>query len=731
MAESIDCAGVQDCIASRPDCNPPNATVTPATLPPKSAFRRYSRKALIAICAVCTLAVSVAQRYFKPLHDLEFSADDVLANVGKRAPVNSEVVFLAIDQASTSLDHIELSEIEATPALKLMESGFPWRRSVYPLILDRLFDAGAKVVVMDLLFLNETDADPEFRAALEKYRDRVIIGSNFDSGTRVGGAIAMHAMPTQSLIKVTKPADNRVAYVNFWPDLDGVVRRAHYGVRASDVFGGMPEADEDTFDSLAGKTLKKSGHGALVPPPIEPHRIRFAGPGNTFVPRSLCDIFDAKQWTRARYGNGEFFRGKIVLIGPQGDRFHDVQPTPFGSMAGPEVHLNAINAALQRAFLRETPAPVVWALIAAAGALAWALCHWFRGPLARLGSFVAANVAWLGTAYLLYNHANLIIPMVAPLIALTLSGVGCLGWDFFLERLERTRVRSVLDKYVSKNVAELVLSEGDAFAGALKGQRRIVTVLFSDIRGFTAMTEEAVPEEFIAQLNEYFFEMVEAVLAGGGTLQNFIGDAVLAAWGDTRKLDPATGAYEAVRTALRMSDALKKLNERWANQEGRRILGIGIGIKQGEAILGSVGHPQRMNFTALGDTVNTAARLEGATKHLKTEMLVEETIEELTRDRFHFRRVDSLRLKGKSKATAVFTVLGEKPAPAPVWLAEYHRAVDLYHARMFREAAEVFRKLGEELKDDPLCAMYATRCDLYAEAPPSADWDGSFTMTEK
>lgn len=98
--------------------------MTPATPPLKSAFRRYSRKALIAICAVCTLAVSVAQRYFKPLHDLEFSADDVLANVGKRAPVNSEVVFLAIDQASTSLDHIELSEIEATPALKLMESGF-------------------------------------------------------------------------------------------------------------------------------------------------------------------------------------------------------------------------------------------------------------------------------------------------------------------------------------------------------------------------------------------------------------------------------------------------------------------------------------------------------------------------------------------------------------------------------------------------------------------------------
>lgn len=705
--------------------------MTPATSPAKSAFRRYSRNALIAICAACTLAVSVTERYFQPFQNLESSAEDVLARIGKCAPVNSEVVFLAIDQASTRLDHIPLSEIEASPALKLMEGTFPWPRNVYPLILDRLFDAGAKVVVMDLLFLNERDEDPGFRAALDKYHDRVIIGSNFDGGPRMKGTIAMHAMPAPSLIKVTKPADDRVAYVNFWPDLDGVVRSARYGVTAADVFGGRPEPDEEVFDSLAARVLKKAGHATLVPRTMEPQRIRFAGPGNTFLPRSVCDIFDVTQWTRARYENGAFFRGKIVLIGPQGDLYHDTHPTPFGSMAGPEVHLNAINAALQGTFLRETPRFVLNLLIAVAGVLAWALCHWFHGPLARLGSLVVANAAWLGTALLLYNHANLIIPMVAPMLALTVSGVGCLGWDFFLERNERTRIRSVLDKYVSKNVAELVLAESDAFAGALKGQRRIVTVLFSDIRGFTAMTEEAVPEEFVAQLNEYFFEMVEAVLAEGGTLQNFIGDAVLAAWGDTRTLDPATGAYHAVRTTLRMSAALRKLNQQWAAQPDRRGLAIGIGINQGEAILGSVGHPQRMNFTAMGDSVNTAARLEGATKHLRTETLVEESIEALTRDRFHFRRVDSLRLKGKSRATAVFTVLGEKSGEPPPWLAEYHRAVELYHARMFREAGEVFGKLSGELKDDPLCIMYSARCERFVETPPPADWDGSFTMAEK
>ncbi|MEO6739743.1 MAG: adenylate/guanylate cyclase domain-containing protein, partial [Chthoniobacteraceae bacterium] len=273
--------------------------------------------------------------------------------------------------------------------------------------------------------------------------------------------------------------------------------------------------------------------------------------------------------------------------------------------------------------------------------------------------------------------------------------------------------------------------EGDAFAGALQGQRRTVTILFSDIRGFTAMSEESVPEEFIAQLNEYFFEMVEVVLAESGTLQQFIGDAVLAVWGDTRTMEPEKGAYLAVRTTLRMIEALGKLNAKWSGVTGRRQLKVGIGINQGEVIVGSVGHPLRMAFTVMGDSVNTAARLETATKHFGCAILVEETVEILTRGRFHYRRVDWVRFKGKTRPNAVFTVLGESTAPPPPWLVEYHRAVDLYRAREFRTAAEIFRKLGDELKDDALCEMYSARCESYAVTPPPDDWDGSYTMTEK
>ncbi|MEO6787003.1 MAG: adenylate/guanylate cyclase domain-containing protein [Chthoniobacteraceae bacterium] len=709
--------------------------MTPDSQSAKSAYRRYSRRPLIAICFLCTALVAVTQAIFQPLRNAEFSAEDLLLRLGRPAPANPELVFLAIDQASCKLDQIGLAEIEASPGLRLMSQGFPWPRTVYPLILDRLFEAGAKVVVIDLLFVSPRDDDGAFRAALDKYRDRVVIGSNFDSGERDNGGIQKHirthVVPSASLIAPKVRLDDRIAFVNFWPDLDGVVRRAHYGVTISEVFGDTPQPGEEIIGSLAARALEKSGHGDLVPKGTAPRRIRFAGLPGTFAAHSACDIFDLKQWSRPDYRNGEFFRGKIVLLGPEGELFHDVVRTPVGSIAGPELHLHAMNAALQREFLRETSLITNYLLIAGAGALAWALCHWFRGPLFRLGSLVLAAAAWLAAAMALYNYAGLFILTVAPLIALTSSGVGCLGWDFFLERRERARVRSVLDKYVAKNVAELVLAEGDAFAGAIQGQRRTVTILFSDIRGFTTMSEESVPEEFIAQMNEYFYAMVEVVLAEGGTLQNYIGDAILAVWGDTRSMEPKTGAYQTVRTALLQGVALRKLNEGWAGRADRWQLNIGIGVNQGEVIVGSVGHPLRMSFTVMGDTVNTAARLESATKQFGCGILVSESVEALTRDRFHYRRVDLIRLKGKTKPDAIFTVLGETSTPPPPWLGEYHRAVDLYHAREFRTAGEIFRKLGEELRDDVLCAMYSERCNGYMDAPPPGDWDGSYTMTKK
>lgn len=326
----------------------------------------------------------------------------------------------------------------------------------------------------------------------------------------------------------------------------------------------------------------------------------------------------------------------------------------------------------------------------------------------------------------------MLIPMAMPL--LVFCGIGLFGlvFKFVLEQMERARVRSVLDRYVSRNVAELVLTESDEFEKALLGQRRWVTALFSDIRGFTTMTEGSVPEELVEQLNEYFYKMVDAVLAADGTLQQFIGDAIMAIWGNTHTLEPAAGAYQAVRTALAMQAALAELNARWAGNPSRRQYRIGIGVNHGEVIVGSLGHPRRMEFTTIGDGINTAARLETATQYFGGVILVGEAVESLTRDKFHYRRVGLIRFKGKTKAIEVYTPLGERGAALPGWVEGYHGAIGLYRQREFERAEAAFEAASAEMGgEDCLCEMYLKRCREYIAAAPAADWDGAWTLTEK
>jgi adenylate cyclase len=290
----------------------------------------------------------------------------------------------------------------------------------------------------------------------------------------------------------------------------------------------------------------------------------------------------------------------------------------------------------------------------------------------------------------------------------------------------------VLDRYVSKNVAKTILDDRRSFVEALKGRKQPVTVLFSDIRGFTTMTEVSDPDKLVDQLNEYFLDMVGGVLKHEGTLQKFIGDAIMAVWGDTHSRGLEADARGAVETALLMRAALAKLNSAWKDNPDRKKYSIGIGVNHGSVIVGNIGHPQRMEFTVLGDGVNLAARLESATKQFHTDILIGEEVEKLTRENFVYRTVDLLTVKGKSKPVEVFGLLSDRTVAPPAWLARYHEGIQLYRARKFSEAAALLESVRKEIGgEDFLCAMYASRCVAYEISPPPADWDGSFTLSEK
>jgi len=216
---------------------------------------------------------------------------------------------------------------------------------------------------------------------------------------------------------------------------------------------------------------------------------------------------------------------------------------------------------------------------------------------------------------------------------LNLTGIGGLALDIAHERREKMQIRSTLERYVSRNVVEELIDNPAQYTRALGGDLRHVTILFSDIRSFTRAAATMDSRALVAQLNEYFAVMVECVFRYGGTLDKFIGDAVMAVWGNARSAGPEADATNAVRCALAMRDALEKLNARWSEQ-GRPPFRMGIGINSGEVVVGNIGSPHRMEFTVIGDAVNIAWRLQEKTKQGPSNLLLGETVAALLGEEF-------------------------------------------------------------------------------------------------
>jgi adenylate cyclase len=597
---------------------------------------------------------------------------DSLARVGRKTPPNPDLVFLAIDSNSVGLEEnadlgdlygFKSTDSDQAHALKLMSERWPWSREVYGLVLERLVGAGAKVVIFDLTFPTATDQDASFRIALDRYKDRVVIGSNFVSATSHGFS-TLHTSPPETLVPQTVPMDDRVAFVNFWPDADDVVRSGQFRVTSEVVQGSAPLPDSEIFLSLAARGLTKAGYSSSIPPGLDSHSFRFtAPPREGFPPHSIFEIFIPDYWNH-NYASGEFFRGKIVVVGGDGNWQHDEHATPFGSMPGPEIHLNAINAALHGEFIREVSLGLAAALTALAGAIAIALTLSVRSPWHRLVALgmMDGGAAWV--AFLLFDHASIYVPLVAPMLELNLTVLLGLISDLAWERVEKNRVRRTLERYVSKNVVRELLDDPKAYVQSLGGVVRPVSVLFSDIRGYSMVSARTDPHALVSQLNEYLTAMVECVFRFGGTLDKFIGDAVMAVWGNTRSEGVRNDATNAVRAALAMRMELKRLNAEWTKR-GLPQLRIGAAINHGEVVVGNIGSPQRMEFTVIGDAVNVTWKLQELTKDLDADLIVGENVNSLVVEEFELRSLGRVTIGGLRQSLEIFELRGEIELPEP------------------------------------------------------------------
>jgi adenylate cyclase len=477
------------------------------------------------------------------------------------------------------------------------------------------------------------------RAAIEKYHDRVVLGSNFSDDGRqllLPSVVMPESIPTESI----------AGYVNYWPDFDGGVRRERSRTTVSDVAHVEPFPGEQPVLSFTALVARRTTPDGLI---------NFAGPSGTYPVHPFYEMFYDKAWTR-NLQDGAVFRDKIVLIGPAGNFQHDQHPTPFGRMDGVEIHANVIATLLHGDGPREARS-IVGIVSVLALALATAmLLNLATHPLGKLGLLVAVGAAYFTVTQVAFASRGMVLWVAAPLWTVAGGGVAGIASQLLAEQLEKRRVRQTLERYVSKPVADEVLRHGEEYQNSLGGERKPVTILFSDIRGFTTIAEQATPSELVGQLNEYLTAMVDIVMEHNGTLDKFIGDAIMAVYGAPLSAGAVEDAWRAVQTASRMRSRLAELQKGWAAQ-GRPRLEIGVGINHGEALVGNIGSPQRMEYTVIGDVVNVASRVEGLNKEFGTDVLLTESVYEMVKERVEVKQMGMAEVKGREQKVMVYLLV--------------------------------------------------------------------------
>jgi adenylate cyclase len=332
---------------------------------------------------------------------------------------------------------------------------------------------------------------------------------------------------------------------------------------------------------------------------------------------------------------------------------------------------------------------------------------------------LVAIAAYVAVAQVMFGGGT-ILAVAAPIVMASMVLAAATIGGLATEGREKAHLRAVFSQYVSRTVVDKVLA--DPSRAKLGGERKELTVLFSDIRGFSAFAEGMGPEALASFLGEYLTPMTDLVLDSGGTLDKYIGDAVMAIW--AAPIDLPDHAARACEVALRMQEALVGLNKKWKTERKPEIA-IGIGINTGAMSVGNMGTPARFDYTVLGDQVNLGARLEALTKEYGVDILVGEATAKAAGPGFVFREVDVVRVKGRTGAAPVYELVGRAGVKVDDRFAQ---ALAAYRRREFAAARETFAALSEA---DATAAVMARRCAELAASPPPEDWDGVYEQRSK
>jgi len=531
-------------------------------------------------------------------------------------------------------------------------------------------------------------------------------------------------------------------------DLDSLLAASAAARRVS--LPGLPSAVGRIPDAWFGGDAPQ---GAIVP-----FRIRYVGPPSGVDADGPPGTFQASaSGTAADLALllPELFRDKTVLLGTgfhNEDRFRTpffsyAAPTgePYGWMYGVEVHANALQNILDGEYVRpmgDAGRLLLLVLVALASVAAV-----FRSGVAwgAVGSVLAALVAtvyawwaWAGAAYVPGGQLFALgsrfawVPVGSPILSVLFAYVGSVAYVAVVEGRDKRLVRGAFGKYVSPEVLDEITENPEALR--LGGQKRPLTLLFSDLSGFTTLSENLDPEDLLTLLNEYLDVMTEIVLEEKGYVDKYIGDAIMAFWNAPKEVDDH--ADRAMRVAVLMQRHMAELNRRWRERNpSHQDLKVRIGIHTGEVVVGNVGGEERINYSAIGDPVNLAARLEPANKTYDTlNMVSEATLAGADPTRYRVRELDLIAVMGKAEPVKVYELLelaGPLPTHREEMIRHYEAGMAAYRSRDWEGAAGHFRRALDASPSDGPSRVYEARCADHLAHPPPADWDFVVYRTEK
>jgi adenylate cyclase len=638
--------------------------------------------------------------------------------------IDAPVILVELDQES--LDFYS----------KNFNISWPWPRSLYAKAIDFLTAAKGKAVGLDMIFSEASPyggEDELLAAAINKAGN--VFMPLFFSGNDIPGTdlfrFALQADPGFSRLPVKKgiksvPVPQILAALHgsgnafFASDRDGVFRRFQHFIHCQ----------RRVYPSFS------LALALFVDPKIKMEQIPFSKDGGlnlkfyskgSFERFSISELIQSQvrlQEGQAAVVPADKFKNKIVLIGATAPGLLDNRPSPVNAAgSGFELHATALSNFLARDFIRVLPAWLQWLLvffaIAALNALLFRIKNIYWQVLAAAAVILLALAGNLFLFKLGFDQDFLTL-----FLGLVLTTANDVYERYRRERRKKKFIQNAFKNYLSDSLLAEIMKNPQGLN--LGGEKKLVTIFFSDLAGFTTLSENLPPEGVVGILNTYLERMTTVIMANGGFVNKFEGDAIMAFWG--APLASPDQAILAMRAALRCQEELAELNGDFVNQ-GLPSLGMRIGINSGEVIVGNIGSQKRFEYTVIGDAVNLASRLEGINKQYQTRIICGSLAGQMTAGQIVLRRLDRVRVKGKQIPEEVSEVVCEKEHAAADLrekLADFEKGLQLYFTGDFAAALETFAALS----DDPPAKIFAKRCRWLLDNPP-ADWDGCWTFTEK